>query len=403
MSTWQWFQYAPSRDGLGWWILGEVCDAGEAHGESLEACRGRLDAAGGASYIDVDFDAISHALTLTAVWSPFRSGMEPDLKQASRTVSKARQRDRVEVGTLQIEQSDEPEELSLGGFLTVLGEDDRPSEFYHGEFNERLLMSTGPTKFSFPSRHHSLPASSRTSYRAAFQQPTGLHPKLDITLSRRNLNPPKESCALHAYWTLPSSLFIDRYQFSDELFLASQNLISLRSLSGEEDLEAPDWVIDRWGSAALLELAHPLASTADGSNLTITIPTHLRYLAAAPNETEYSSGQTLLEVPWPSVFWACEAEEGLKMSNNPFDRTNLGFDGLFGPKTMFYHIPPASDVDALVSELRVPVLVPQNAEYVRFGTATAVVMGFAWVCWKILSGVRSGSQNYGVKGEKKAQ
>ena len=72
------------------------------------------------------------------------------------------------------------------------------------------------------------------------------------------------------------------------------------------------------------------------------------------------------------------------MSNNPFDRVNVGFDGLFGPKTMFYHIPPASGAQKLVAEVKVPVLDPASAEYVRFGTAVAVVLGFAWVCWKMV-------------------
>jgi len=35
--------------------------------------------------------------------------------------------DRVEVGVLASEKPTEPEELALGGFLTVVGEDDKPS------------------------------------------------------------------------------------------------------------------------------------------------------------------------------------------------------------------------------------------------------------------------------------
>lgn len=127
MSTWQWFQYAPSRDGVGRWILGTVCDGAGTDTGPVEPCE-RLDALTNASYVDVDFDAISHALTFTAVWSPFRTGMEPALEKAARTIRKTRRSDRVEVGTLKVEQSDEPEELSSGGFLTVLGEDDRPSK-----------------------------------------------------------------------------------------------------------------------------------------------------------------------------------------------------------------------------------------------------------------------------------
>lgn len=221
-----------------------------------------------------------------------------------------------------------------------------------------------------------------------FEQPAGLHPKLNITFpTRESLVPPKEGlCALHAYFTLPSPVFIDRYQLSDPLFLGSQNLVALRSLSGEQDLEAPDWVVKRWGSAALLELAHPektVAQDATSGEWTVTIPTNLRYLHASPNAT--SPGHTPLDVPWPTVFWACEAEEGLKMSTNPFDRTNLGYDGLFGPKTMFYHIPPALDPgEQLIETISVPVLEPDTAKWVQIGTLAAVVLGFGWVCWQLL-------------------
>lgn len=256
--------------------------------------------------------------------------------------------------------------------------------------------------FSFPSRHHPLPATARSTFRVASQQPTGLHPKIDITLPRRSLKPPGDSCALHAYWTLPSSIFIDRYQFSDPLFLASQNLVALRSLSGDDDLEAPDWILHRWGSAALFELAHPENAHGDSANWTVTIPTHLRYLAGPQISTD-APDQATVKLPWPTVFWACEAEEGLKMSNNPFDRVNLGYDGLFGPKTMFYHIPPAGDVSDpadLVLEVKAPVLEPKNSGLVRFGTALAVILGFTWICWKMFSGVREGNAKDGEKAKK---
>jgi hypothetical protein len=188
--------------------------------------------------------------------------------------------------------------------------------------------------------------------------------------------PPKDSCALHAYWTLPSYLFIDRFQLSDSLFLKSQNLVSLRSLSGEQDLEAPDWVIRRWGSSALLELAHT-DSSSSGNNLTITIPTHLRYI----NATCGGPAGAQVTVPWPNVFWACEAEEGLKMATNPFDRVNLGYDGLFGPKTMFYHVPPAGGG---LEDLTVPILHASETGWVQFGTAVAVLLGFGWVMMQLL-------------------
>ncbi|KAK3112884.1 protease B nonderepressible form [Teratosphaeriaceae sp. CCFEE 6253] len=342
-----------------------------------------------ASYVDIDFDAISHAVTLTAVW---RQGIAA---AAARTPVKLwGEGDGLEVGVLVPQEADEPEELKLGGFLTVVGDDDKPSV----------------TLFSFPSRHHPLPPSTPATFTISFQQPIGLHPKLDISLPRQHLAPPKAdgSCALHAYLTLPSALFLDRYQLADRALLPEHNLATLHSLSGEQDLEAPDWIIERWGSAALLELASPppkvnSSTPSDEEDWTATVPLHLRYLRApTPNPapthnsattSNSESNSTLpLSIPYPSLFWACEAEEGLKMSTNPFDRVNLGYDGLFGPKTMFYHIPPSpaagtGGLGLLETQITVPVLEPGVGVWVQMGTLVAVVVGFGWVGWGLWQGV----------------
>ncbi|KAK5167330.1 protease B nonderepressible form [Saxophila tyrrhenica] len=371
-SSYQYYHYWPLRRQLGEVFLTKAC-AGE--GPGLAECDRVLDELGQADYIDVDFDVISHAVTLTALWSSLDASKSPLLAQrVSRPIRKTRTNDRVEVGVLHPEEATEPEKLSLGGFLTVIGDNNHP----------------GMTLFSFPARHHPLPPSEQVTFKATFEQPIGLHPDLKINIPQQNLIPPKEQCGLHAYWTLPSGLFIDRYQLSDPLFLASNNLLKLHSLSGEQDLEAPDWVIKRWGSAALLELAAPPAMQSDAavddaSEWTVTIPTHLRYLAADSNGTD-STSHTALKVPWPILFWACEAEEGLKMATNPFDRVNLGYDGLFGPKTMFYHISPAGGVERTVEEIKVPVLDVEKAEWVPMGTLLAVAVGFSWVCWKLIRG-----------------
>jgi hypothetical protein len=260
------------------------------------------------------------------------------------------------------------------------------------------------TLFSFPSRHHTLPASLQTSFRASFQHPSGLHPKFEISLPRKGLQPPKNSCGLHAYWTLPSTVFIDRYQLSDPLFLASQNLVALHTLSGEEDLEAPEWVIQKWGSAALFELAVPSSrQTNEGKGSTgdwkVTIPTHLRYLDGRKHDVGVPD-QSAIDIPWPILFWACEAEEGLKMSTNPFDRVNLGYDGLFGPKTMFYHIPPASNVSSTVSQIKVPVLNAENGQWIQVGTLIAVVLGFGFICMQLLKSAGLGGKKQSEKDKK---
>ena len=242
--------------------------------------------------------------------------------------------------------------------------------------------------FSFPSRHHTLPNSAK--YAVSFSEPTGLHPTLSITIPRSALGQPAApadtTCSLHTYLTLPSSVFGDQYQLgtSDPLFLQSHNLAGLLSHSGETDLEAPDWAVKRWGSTWLFELAPPTENDAVGrsSNWTATIPLHLRYLS--PSETGYRSA----EVPWPVVFWACSAEyDDTPMGLNPFDRTKLGYDSLFSPRTFFYHFHPNSE--HLVEKVDVPVLNLKDGEglfqtrNIELATSAVVSLGFLWILWRL--------------------
>lgn len=196
--------------------------------------------------------------------------------------------------------------------------------------------------------------------------------------------------------TLPSYLFIDKYAFSDPLFLDSHHLRALRSIAGETDLEAPDWVVGSWGSASLFEIQHPsLSATAGnhspGGKWNVTIPLHLRYLP--PNRR--NGGVEVVDVPAPVVFWACHGEvSGSKMAVNPFDRVNLGFDGLFGDRTVFYHVPAVPKVGGgeIVEKLRVPVLDLDAAEAwgMSLGTVVVVGLGSLVVAWWLVRIMLSG-------------
>lgn len=94
------------------------------------------------------------------------------------------------------------------------------------------------------------------------------------------------------------------------------------------------------------------------------------------------------------------------MGTNPFDRTNLGWDGLFGPRTMFYQLHPESG--RLVEEIEVPVLKLKQgeglfkAQNIELGTSLVVFLGFLWVLWRLVqvSLSRSG-QGRGQGHEKK--
>lgn len=176
-------------------------------------------------------------------------------------------------------------------------------------------------------------------------------------------------------------------------FLASKNLHSIRFLAGETDLEAPIWTASKWGSALLVELAPPRSTSNPRSAGTVNepgnswfadIPLHLRYLPPSQD------GLAFMSIAWPIVFWACPSDEGTKMNTNPFDRIHLGYDGLFGPRTIFYHLQPASGGESLVEDIRVPVLdlAGSKMKWIESGTVMVVVLGFLWVCLRLLVVIR---------------
>ncbi|KAL8772593.1 MAG: hypothetical protein Q9209_002254 [Squamulea sp. 1 TL-2023] len=315
-----------------------------------------------AAYIDIDYDAKSQELILTSFHHepPGSQGWNEQIKRRHNSA-------RTEVGIFASQEATEPEELSFGGFLTVIGEDEKPK----------------PTQFSFPSRHHPVPRASGSTFLATFPRPTGLHPTLRLSFPSA-VSPPAQACGLHTYITLPSSLFVDKYQLSSPNFLASKNLRAIRALSGETDLEAPDWVTRKWGSTLLLDLA-PHASDEARSKTRDTrwhvdIPLHLRYLPPA------AGGTSSIDVPWPVVFWACPAEEGTELNGNPFDRVNLGYEALFDPDTIFYHFQPQPKEGGgrLVNQIQVPVMKIEESRWVESGTVGVILLGALWVMWKLL-------------------
>jgi hypothetical protein len=342
-----------------------------------------------ADSLDIDYDSISHALTLTILWSKSPSILyDPVLGTTTEqvwplNVRKASENDRVEVGILSSSKANDAHDLQLSGFLTVIGEDNEPKA----------------TRFYFPSRHHSLHHHQQATqkYTVSIQQPQGLHPTLQISfpagsssaaLSWPESRPVNSQCALQSYILLPSHIFADEYAFKsgDPLFAETHNIKATHAISGETDLEAPDYVVKKWGSSLLVELATPsindtTAPPPHPSEWKVTIPLHLRYLSPSP------TGETVVSMPWPVVYWACTAEEGTKFPVNPFDRINLGFEGLYGPRTMFYHLEPSpSEYNGrLVESLNVPVYDQSrvSAGTVEFVTLIVILSGFFWVLVKL--------------------
>ena len=317
---------------------------------SDSTCPARVDQLSRAGALDISYDAISHALKITALW-PY---------QRQPIYASSRPNVRTELGVFSAEKTRtmKEHELGLSGLLTVLGQDSKPSA----------------TMFSFPSRHRD----AESSFSAEFATPAGLHPILQLRLASNKPPVDDPSCSPHAYFTFPRTIFADKYQFGDALFLASKNLTALRYISQPVDLEAPEYVMKLWGSAVLLELAPPPSSEVEP--WAAEVPLHLRYL------TPKKGGYENIDIPYPAVFWACNAEEGTKFPNNPFERVNLGYDGLFGPRTVFWHVEPRPEASSRVmSPIRVPVLDLDKMDWVNVGTAVTVLAGFFWVSLKLLS------------------
>ncbi|KAF7542585.1 hypothetical protein G7Z17_g11447 [Cylindrodendrum hubeiense] len=319
-------------------------------------CQARIRSLYAAASLDLSFDAASNTLQINALW-PLR---------AQTITAPASDERRIEVGIFvkNTPPTIKPHELGLAGVVTVLSDKKQPS----------------PTIFTFPSRHRHIDA----EFTSKFLTPTGLHPTLQLNLSSNQPPDNDAECSPFAYLTLPKAIFADRYGLADELFLASKNLTASRYTSLPVDLEAPAYTTDSWGSRVLLELAAPASN--EDQPWTAEVPLHLRYLEPS------STGEIEVEVPYPAVFWACSSD--IEDLSNPFDRVHLGFDELFDKKTVFWHVTPQpASGKRLMSPVTVPVLNDQGADWIGLGTAAAVVLGFAWVFWKLVGAtVQSASQ-----------
>ena len=74
------------------------------------------------------------------------------------------------------------------------------------------------------------------------------------------------------------------------------------------------------------------------------------------------------------------------MNTNPFDRMSLGYEGLFGPRTMFYHLTPqpAREFGSLIEVLQIPVLDVNQVKYVEVCTVIAIFLGTLWLVAKLI-------------------
>ncbi|GAO14067.1 hypothetical protein UVI_02038410 [Ustilaginoidea virens] len=339
------FQVLEDPSPLTTWAAGEFCR------EEDTECHGRLQSLSTGSSLDISWDSTLQTLRVNSLLPLRHQAIGASGSPHTRT----------EVGILSKDAppNQQPHELGVSGLLVVLEDAAEPSG----------------TLFSFPARHRL----SNASFTAQFLQPTGLHPSLQLRVSSNVPPVADEHCAAFAYFTLPKTIFTDRHQLADHVFLASKNLTALRHTSQPVDLEAPAYTTKPWGSSVLLELAPPGSyDDPQAQEWTAQVPMHLRYLKPS------RSGSVAVEIPYPAVFWACSSSAQADFSNNPFDRTRLGYDGLLDTNTVFWHVGPQPvAADRITASLSVPVLADKATSWVGPGTLATVSLGFAWLLWKL--------------------
>jgi hypothetical protein len=112
----QYYAFLPSVKDIAQDLKGAFCK-GSSH-----ACEELLQSFADATYLDMDYDTISRALIINAGFpsAPTRSGWTERLFKRDGDGT-------VEIGILNHEPNPDPEDVQFGGFLVVLGDDDKPS------------------------------------------------------------------------------------------------------------------------------------------------------------------------------------------------------------------------------------------------------------------------------------
>lgn len=229
------------------------------------------------------------------------------------------------------------------------------------------------TLFHVKPRHRNFPS---TTYDVALEDPVGLHPTLQFKFGDLNLDitlvvegTDTNSCKLFYYQLLPKAFFIDKYQLPNQL--------SLISIYGDTDLEAPEYKIDGWGVEALFEVEQL-------QDFEFTI--HSRYQLPILDSSEADSVPKIINKP--SIFYACNVHEDANLlKTSPFDYTGSlaenigGYQAYFTENTAFYHLTQVEPENRLVIDI------PRgkgDIHTVNQMTLMVLGLGISWLLYKCL-------------------
>ncbi|KAI9302982.1 PIG-X [Cunninghamella echinulata] len=227
------------------------------------------------------------------------------------------------------------------------------------------------------------------------------------------LSPPSPytiaTCALDIVYTLPPSLFVDRYQLRD-LYHDIDFLID----DGDADLEAP------------LELVpSDQASTIIIRNqVTTELMTHLRYQRPDLEQTH-----RIIDVPLPKVGWLCQnvhkssspsplsptlspptLKEALSFylnnyphpNNNNNNNQNNNNDWTWLPilssSNMDHHQQDPTSSSSL--QIQLPVGNLNDVMIVQWGTIVSIILGTLWILWSVAAAVKK-HRRHEAKGKRR--
>lgn len=113
----QFYGHVESLKALANYVKQRICPVSDRQ------CHSWLDNLTTISSLDVDFDLAPQALTVSSMWQKPVTG-----KSWNDTIGREAYGNNVEVGVLSEEEATSKEDVKLGGWLTVLGEDTKPSK-----------------------------------------------------------------------------------------------------------------------------------------------------------------------------------------------------------------------------------------------------------------------------------